>query len=253
MKNTYIVIFITFCLFISCKQRKQAVETISADNINVNAQYEADTAISEFIKPYHDHIQDDLNKILAYNPTDLLKEEGELSYPIGNFMADATYQQADKVFFQRTGKHIDFVLLNWGGIRSNLPKGDITTRSAYNLMPFENKIVVLALKGSKIKELATYLIQEKKPHPLSEGFELVIDEKSNIKSFTVNGKPVEDDQIYYVGTNDYLMNGGDRMVFLTNAEEVTELDYLLRNALIDYFQSIDTLKVKSDKRFLMKK
>jgi 2',3'-cyclic-nucleotide 2'-phosphodiesterase (5'-nucleotidase family) len=40
-------------------------------------------------------------------------------------------------------------LLNNGGIRAILPLGNVTTRTAFQIMPFENTMVVIALKESK--------------------------------------------------------------------------------------------------------
>ena len=91
----------------------------------------------------------------------MVKSDGDLNTAIGNLMADVVMEQAGPVFKSRTGNEIDMVLLNHGGIRSGLNKGNISTRSAYALMPFENEIVVAELSGEKIKEMLTYLERAK--------------------------------------------------------------------------------------------
>ena len=58
-------------------------------------------------------------------------------------------------------------IFNHGGIRSIIPKGNVTTRTAFEIMPFENSVVVIALKGEQILEMVNYIITDKKPHPLS--------------------------------------------------------------------------------------
>ena len=88
----------------------------------------------------------------------MIKKNGVLNTAIGNMMADVTLKLSNPIYNTRTGNNIDFVLLNHGGIRSIISKGDITLRSAYNIMPFENSIVVCQLKGSDLKELIDYLI-----------------------------------------------------------------------------------------------
>ncbi|MDO5608057.1 MAG: 5'-nucleotidase [Capnocytophaga sp.] len=229
------------------------MQSIEGKQVNINNKLHDDTAIDAYIAPYRAHVEEEMSAVLAYNPVALTKEKEVLNAGIGNFMADASYEMADAIFFSRTGQHIDFVLLNWGGIRSDLSAGDITTRSAYELMPFENKLVVLGLKGEKLLDFARYMAKGKKPHPLSKQIELTIDADSNIHDFTLHGKKIDPEATYYVATSDYLMNGGDGMTFFQNAESTYELDYLIRNILIDYFQKIDTLHARKDKRFSMMK
>ena len=54
--------------------------------------------------------------------------------------------------------------------------------------------------------------------------------------------------IYYVATNDYLANGGDNMNFFKKGIQLYDLDYKLRNILIDYFKEVDTIPVINDIR-----
>jgi 2',3'-cyclic-nucleotide 2'-phosphodiesterase (5'-nucleotidase family) len=61
-------------------------------------------------------------------------------------MADVTLNRGNTVFNQRKKKKIDICLLNQGGIRSTLPKGNVTSRTAFKIMPFENSLVVVALR-----------------------------------------------------------------------------------------------------------
>jgi hypothetical protein len=69
-------------------------------------------------------------------------------------------------------------------------------------------------------------------------------------SATLNGNAIAPDKSYFVATNDYLFNGGDKMSFFQQNEGVYPLNYKVRNVLIDYFKKIDTLKSKKDNRFI---
>ena len=164
-------------------------------------------------------------------------------------MADAVLQECNPVFNSRTGKNIDMVLLNHGGIRSILSKGNVTTRTAYQIMPFENSVVVVELKGAVIKELISYLQKAKRAHPIS-GLKLKLDNDYNLISATINNLPIENDKSYFVATNDYLYSGGDRMTFFKKNESLDILNYKIRNVLIDYFAKQDTLKPTIDDRFI---
>jgi 2',3'-cyclic-nucleotide 2'-phosphodiesterase (5'-nucleotidase family) len=244
------VIFLTLFLVISCSTQSYTVTKTEGKRIPITEKENQNTTIETFIKPYREHINNDLNKILAYNPETLDKSSGEWQTNIGNFISDVTLKEGNKVFNKRENKNIDICLLNNGGIRSILPKGNITSRTAFEIMPFENSLVVIALKGEEIYEIADFIISDKKPHPLS-GLIFTIDKNKQAKNILIQGKPVEKETIYYVGTNDYLANGGDNMLFFKKGIQKFDLDYKLRNILIDYFTEVDTIAVKKDLRIIV--
>ncbi len=243
------VIFLTLSFIISCSTKSLSVTKIEGKQIPITGKENQNTDIEDFITPYRERINSDLDKVLAYNPETLEKSKGKWQTNIGNFISDVTLSRGNTVFNKRENKNIDICLLNHGGIRSILPKGNITSRTAYEIMPFENTLFVVSLKGEQVKELADFFIADKKPHPLS-GLTFSIDKNNQAKNILVQGKPLDNDKIYYVATNDYLINGGDNMAFFQKGIQKFDLDYKLRNVLIDYFIETDTVTVKNDIRIL---
>jgi 2',3'-cyclic-nucleotide 2'-phosphodiesterase (5'-nucleotidase family) len=241
------VIFLTFFLVASCGKQNYQVSKIEGKRITITDKEKQDPQIENYIKPYREHINKDLDSVLAYCPVTLDKSTGKWQTTIGNLMADVTLQRGNTVFMAREKKNIDLCILNHGGIRSILPKGNVTTRTAFEIMPFENSLVVIALKGEQILELVDYFIITKKPHPLS-GITFTIGKDNVAKNILVQGKPVQKDTIYYVATNDYLSNGGDNMEFFKKGTQKFDLDYKLRNILIDYFKEVDTIPLINDVR-----
>lgn len=241
------VIFLTLSLVVSCSKQSYYVSKIEGKRITVTDKETQDSQIDNFIKPYREHINKDLDSILAYCPVTLDKSDGKWQTTIGNLMADVTLQRGNIVFLAREKKEINLCILNNGGIRAMLPKGNVTTRTAFEIMPFENGLVVVALKGEQILEMVDYFIATKKPHPLS-GITFTISKDNIAKNILVQGKPVEKDAIYYVATNDYLSNGGDNMNFFKKGVQTYDLDYKLRNVLIDYFKEVDTIPIINDVR-----
>ena len=167
-------------------------------------------------------------------------------------MADIVMSEAGPIFKSRTNKEIDFAILNSGGIRAVISKGDVTARNMYQVMPFENTIVVVELTAKSVRDLIAYLIQSKKPHPIS-GIQIKINRDGSLTSVNIQGKPFDEDRTYFVATSNYLANGGDNMNFFTNNKGVTETDYLLRNAMIDYIRKTDTIVPFVDDRFIQTK
>ncbi|NCO63038.1 MAG: hypothetical protein GW839_04765 [Flavobacteriales bacterium] len=236
-------------LIYNCKEHETYLYKIEGKEISITDSLQSDSKINDFIKPYRNHVTKDLDSVLAYAVDTYSKSDGDFNTAIGNFMADAVYEQANPIFKARTGHDIDLVLLNHGGIRSIISKGNITTRTAFELMPFENSLVVVALKGIQIDSLIMYLSKRKKAHPISK-LNLVIDKDYHIVSATIKNKKVDAGKTYYVATNDYLYNGGDNMTFFKPNDSLYNLDYKIRNVLIDYFKKVDTISPVIDDRFI---
>ncbi|WP_188050444.1 5'-nucleotidase C-terminal domain-containing protein [Flavobacterium sp. GP15] len=240
------VIFLTLFLVTSCSKQNYQVTKIVGKQFPITEKENQVAEIENFIKPYREHINKDLDSILAYCPVTLDKS-GKWQSTIGNLMADVSLMRGNLVFEARENKKIDICLLNSGGVRSILPKGNVTARNAFEIMPFENSMVVIALKGEQINEMVDFFIADKKPHPLS-GITFTIDKNNQSKNILVQGKPLQKETIYYVGTNDYLSDGGDNMNFFKKAVQKFYLDYKLRDILIDYFKQVDTIPVITDVR-----
>lgn len=235
-------------LVLSCKHSQKS-GTAKAENISVSKEIEPLKEIEETIKPYKLELDNSMNQVLSFSIDSYSKKEGDYNTAIGNMMADAVFERANPVFKSRTGHDIDMVLLNHGGIRSVLPKGNVTTKTAYKLMPFENSVVVTVLKGSVILEMTEYLKKAKKAHPIA-GLELVLNSDDSFYKILINGEKIDVSKTYFVATSDYLYKGGDRMDFFKKSDSLYNLNYKIRNVLIDYFLKKDTLRPSRDQRFI---
>ena len=248
MMNKLVLIIGFISLVLSCDNSKKLVTT-GGQNISINKDLQAVKDIEYIIFPYKENLDKTMNEVLSFSMDTYSKNDGDYNTAVGNLMADAVFELTSPLFKSRTGKNIDMVLLNHGGIRSNLPKGNITTKTAYSLMPFENSVVVTALKGSVILEMTNYLKSFKKAHPIS-GLELVLNADNSYRKILVGGKSVDSEKTYYVATNDYLYKGGDRMDFFKKSDTLYDLNYKIRNVLLDYFSKNDTLNPTTDRRFI---
>ena len=235
-------------LILSCNNSKILVNT-EGENISINSGIETIKEVEDIINPYKLNLDKTMNQVLSFSVDNYSKNDGDYNTAIGNLMADAIFELTNPVFKRRTGKNIDMVLLNHGGIRSILPKGNVTTKTAYKLMPFENSVVVVALKGSVVLEMTNYLKVSEKAHPIS-GLELVINADNSYQKIQIGNTDVDSEKIYFVATNDYLYKGGDQMEFFKKSDTLYELNYKIRNVLLDYFSINDTLNPKIDQRFI---
>ncbi len=234
-------VFVCLTFLVGCTAKSFVNNRIDARYTEINTSLPSNGSVDDFLKPYRQHIDEDLSKVLSYNPQNLDRTEEKWQNAMTNFYADAIFETGNPVFEQRTGKQIDFCLLNYGGIRSSIAKGPLTTRTAFDIMPFENSAVVLGLKGETVYEMAAYILENKTAHPLS-GIEIWADKNTlAVKDIKIRNKSIDRQHTYYVITNDYLAKGGDKMNFLLKSTSSDVLDYKLRNMFIAYFTKTDTL------------
>lgn len=246
-----LLVSLTILMFaLGCKTQQLHLNKIEGNRIEINNSISANSEIEAFIAPYRNRIEKDLDSVLAYAVSTYSKTDGELNTAIGNLMADIVLTEGNTIFNKITGNSIDAVILNHGGIRAEIPKGPVNARTAYNVMPFENEIVVVALKGKKIDEAINYLVSRRRANPIA-GLKVVVDRDYNLKRATIASKVIDPDKTYYVATSDYLYNRGDNMTFFQPNDGLFYTDYKIRNAMIDYFKKTDTINPVRDDRFII--
>ena len=248
-----IYILIAICYFAlqlqSCKKEQAlALEKVQSETMHIDKNIPEDERILNYITPYKLRVDTEMGSTLVYSPTSLSKKDSKYNTALGNMMADAVFEMANPIFKSRTGYPFNAVLLNYGGIRSTLPKGDVTTRTAYQLMPFDNEVVVVELSGFQMKEMYQYLAQGT-AHPISN-MQITLNSDGSLKDARIQGHSIIDNETYFIATSDYLQNGGDNMTFLEKPVSLLNLDYEIRNVLIDYFKSRDTIAPVRDNRFI---
>jgi 2',3'-cyclic-nucleotide 2'-phosphodiesterase (5'-nucleotidase family) len=191
----------------------------------VDKQTNVDSSYIKMLMPYKDSLDKSMNAVIGFSVHGLFKKQPES--PLGNFMADAVKIMAEKRFV----KKIDAAFVNFGGIRSYLPKGDITVGKIFELMPFDNLIVLQELKGDKLKSFLGRVC-EKGGWPVSTGLTYAIKDKLPVDIF-INGKLIDENATYIIANSDYIANGGDNCEMLKNIPK-QNINYLMRDALLAY-------------------
>ena len=238
-------------IFVGCS--KNTNPKLVIDNIEINQDILSDSSIVKFYLPFKKNLEESLmNKPISYSFDTYKKNDGELNSTLSNMFADATFEMSNERFKEISGNNIDIVLLNNGGIRSIISKGNISEKTAFELMPFENSIVVLELSGKSINKMINYLREVKLQHPV-KGLEIKLNNDYSLNNANINGKKININKNYYVATTDYLLDGGDKMYFLGETTKTTDINYKMRDVLIDYFKKNDTIKLATDNRFIRMK
>lgn len=190
-----------------------------------------DSASTAIIAPYKLGLDSIIDKVLNISDVEMVKDKPESL--LGNFVSDACLAEANRHYRPADGKNADFCVLNSGGLRASLPKGEITLRNIYELMPFENKLVVLTLSGEKCRKLFNY-IANADGQPVA-GLRLTL-EGEKVEEAIVDGKAFNPEETYKVVTSDYLAGKGDHMQCFENPIMKEEIDYKIRDAIVAFIE-----------------
>ena len=190
-----------------------------------------------------------MNEVLVFSKQQILKGLPEST--LGNFVSDAVLKKTNDNYKPSDNLPVNVCLLNNGGLRGQLPKGNITRGNAFELMPFENSIVVLTMTGEKTKQLFEYIVASNGA-PFAGA--TVKAKGKKITELKISGQNFDQTKIYKITTSDYLASGGDKYNFFKDPIKVDTLNYKLRDAIIDYMidqnKKGDTLNVTIDGRII---
>jgi len=211
-------------LLLSCSS-KTKITSVVVSHVNMTDSIsEGDAAIASLISPYKKELDLTMNEVLNTSEMAMLNDRPEGI--LGNFVADLSLKKAHEI-----DNAVDFCLLNTGGLRTSLPEGEITRGKIFELMPFENELVVITLTGRKTKALFDYL-SKVGGQPVA-GVKIGI-EKDRPEIIYINKVLFDSTKIYKVVTTDYLANGGDKMDFFKEPISRKLLNIKLRDAIIEY-------------------
>jgi 5'-nucleotidase/UDP-sugar diphosphatase len=232
---------------ISIRDGELAGFTWKPEQINTkeNQIYAPNAAISALLAPYIEKANASLKEVVGEASEDFVFGNRLTRYQetaLGNMVTDANVWYFKTVYKQ----DIDFAFHNGGNIRAALPKGSITQESILTLLPFENYLFVVSLKGSDIIELFNFIgtiPQGAGGFPqFSREVRYTIDksagqDKGVIRDLTIGGRPVDPARTYRFCTNDYLLGGGDGYTALTRSENPFNTSLLLSYVVIEYIRA----------------
>jgi 2',3'-cyclic-nucleotide 2'-phosphodiesterase (5'-nucleotidase family) len=223
-KNTInCFLFLVAITFYSCTKPPQ----VNYTTYKINTQPNVDSVYSKMLAPYKDSLNKSMNEVIGFATNGLSKKQPESV--LGNFMTDAIKIMAEKMF----GKKIDAAFINYGGIRSLKQNGEVSVGKIFELMPFDNLVVLQQLKGFQLKQFLNKVC-EKGGWPVSKGLTYSIKEKQ-LGDVLIDEKPIIDSKVYTIANSDYIANGGDDCAMLKSIPQ-QNIYYSIRDALIEYIK-----------------
>ena len=234
--------------FSSCATYR--VEKTATANIHLDSLITtpSSASVEAMIKPYREKVKADMTEVLCRSMEALYG--GRPESPLTNYFADLTLEESNRFCAEKYPKiKMDVSMINRGGLRTPLPKGEITTMTMFEMMPFENEIVFVKLKGDVMLEFVNHLA--------ARGGEGVAGLRFGIKDDKaiqpeIGGKPLNKDQSYWLVTSDYIANGGDGSEILSKSIDRIDTGLKARDMFIQFFRRVGkegkTVTAKTDGR-----
>ncbi len=230
IKNPFAIslIFLFLITGLSCNTVYQSQSAVYATYRITDAQAK-DTGALALLRPYSEEVNRTMNDVVGVADISLDKKQPECT--LGNFMVDAFFVMAGEKYNTK----IDAAFLNYGGMRlTQLPSGPVTTGKIFELMPFDNLLILQKLKGSVLQELLD-LTAAKGGWPVA-GIRMQIKNNKAVNVW-VGDRPLDPDAVYTTVNSDFLANGGDNADMLRNIPQIAN-GYLMRDAIFDYIKKL---------------
>ncbi|MDB9990046.1 5'-nucleotidase C-terminal domain-containing protein [Flavobacteriales bacterium] len=203
------------------------------------------------LSKYRDSISKEMNKVI--NHSLITMEVGCPEGLLGDFISDLSILYIKKNFPENKFNP-DFCILNNGGFRNSLNKGSITIGDVFQIMPFDNYLLILEIKGNEMNDLINYIkekstnnISRKSGVPLS-GIRLKIS-GDKVSRCMINNQMYDPLKTYKVLTTNYLASGGDNMDFFKNCKTMFNTKLLLRDVIIKYIEELGENNIKINTQF----
>jgi 2',3'-cyclic-nucleotide 2'-phosphodiesterase (5'-nucleotidase family) len=247
MKHRLLGFGIIGLLLLSCKTPLNIANIHTEKNIYITDQLQEDKAIDDVIQPYKHELEGKMNAIISHTNVELSKS-GDNSN-LGNLLADYTFEGADEWAKKNNIPPVDAAVINIGGIRTIIAKGDILTKQIYEVMPFENEIVIIKMNGKDLEGLFDYYLKTQKNNPVSHL--LIETENGTLSQKLINGKAIDSNKTYYIATSDYLALGGDNMFFFSKGEMIST-GIKMRDLFLEKFKQNPEISSPNDVRLIFK-
>ena len=166
-----------------------------------------------------------LKEVVAYAPEPLVKEKPESA--LSNFIVDRLFTDVAAAVGPR--RRVDVAITNFGGIRVDIPRGDVLLDDIVSMLPFANYLSYVQVPGSELRSVFEYMAEH--------GVQCVSNAKLHIKghrlvSAEVGGRPLDDSRLYGLATIDFMLDGGDGYKLARNAKDYVITDIRIGDAIL---------------------
>jgi len=225
------VVFFVFSLsviFSACDPSFMPVKAAYNDYA-ITGTLPRDSSLIQLLKPYSDSVNANMNEVVAVSDMALIKKQPDGS--LGKFMADAMLFAARKNW----SIPVDAAFVNSGGVRiSQLPKGPVTSGKVFELMPFDNILILQQMSGDALQQFLNFVAAKGGWPVAGIAFQIHNGKATNV---LIGGTPLDKAKTYTIANSDYIANGGDDAEMLKSIPQ-QNTGYLMRQAIFDYIADL---------------
>ncbi|MGB9794609.1 5'-nucleotidase C-terminal domain-containing protein [Caldisericum exile] len=227
-------------LYFEAKADSVRLAKIDYKLIPINGDIKEDEGILSIIKPYNDEVSKKMSEVIGEALVDLDGSRPNIRIKetnLGDFIAD----------WMREISSADIAITNGGGIRASIPKGPISVGTIYTVLPFDNLIVMLDLKGSDVLAALEngYSQVEAQAGRFAQisGIRVKVDLTKKpgsrvVEAKLLDGTPIDPNKVYKVATNDFMAAGGDGYTVFKNALSIKIVTgNYMRDDLVNYIKA----------------
>ena len=223
-----IIGIVLLLLAVACNNSYQS-QSIQYNSYSITNKQPKDSTLIKLLQPYTNTVNATMNSVVGYADKTLDKKQPEGT--LGNFMADVFYTMAAEKYNTK----VDVAFFNFGGIRlTQLPAGNVTKGKVFELMPFDNLLILQKLKGTVLQQVLDHIAMLG-GWPIS-GMTMEIKNKKAV-NVKIGGKNIDMDAMYVTVNSDFIANGGDNADMLRPIPQISN-GYLMRDALFDYINKL---------------
>ncbi len=206
-----------------------------------------DEQVEKVLKPYRDEAEAEMGRVVGTSAI-ALSRGGPGSNLVGNLVTDA----------MREYFNADFSFQNMGGLRADIPAGDLTSREIFSVLPFGNELVTVQMDGRTLRRILESKVAGRSGGICVSGVQWAFDttrpDYDRGVSLLIGGKPWDPDHIYKVVCTSFLMEGNSGLDFLTGipAKDITPTQITTQEAVEHYLQQHSPVRPRVDDRWVEK-
>lgn len=204
---------------------------LEAQVVPVGEGIAEDAEVAKVIEPMAAELRASFGQVIAEAPRGLFRGRGGEENFLGYWVADLMRARAAQV----TGRKVPFAITNSGGLRQNIKAGPVKVGDIYEVMPFENELVVADYTGAEILDIIRTGVQRRLGEPCS-GIKAVLSGTVEAPVLTItwaDGSAIDPEATYAVATTDYLLASGDSISSLKKGRNAFTTGLPLRQLLLD--------------------
>lgn len=236
-------ILVGFTCLLSCKPAYYIVKQ-SPGILTISDTSKHNNPIDAYLKPFRDSLSTKMDVAVTFAEGPFVKERPGGS--LGNLFCDGILSVA-----RQSDSTVMMAISNFGGLRINRwSEGPILVRNVFELMPFDNTLVILDVPGTVLEQWIKHMANMG-GWPIAGTLVNVDTNKQliQLQSLITNEvQPIDPQKNYRIATSDYIANGGDRCDFLISIKQ-SGSGLLLRDALMQYLQGKKRIQPNTQKRF----